>query len=165
MNWFKKQMTKHYVKKRKAYFIGFGIALISVILMAIAFFVDELSGLTDVIYCGALDLGALTYADCSTQDLCAKAQMAGIFWLGFGGLGMLMCFVAPALLGVKKSLSFIPYIFTIIFYILAIVMWTSDNPMCWGDNAVMGTSLYLAIVAICFAVIALIISALPFCKK
>ena len=165
MNFFKKKMAKHYVKKRKFYFIAFAFALISVILMVVAIILDELSGLTDATMCGFLGSDIGTYADCADIDLCAKAQLAGIMWITWSLLGIIMCFIAPALLGVKKSLSFIPYIFAVIFYILAIIMWISDNPACWGDQGVLGLSLILAIVAIFFALIALIFGAYPKCKK
>eukprot|EP00483_Globobulimina_turgida_P004661 UN04670 len=86
MNFFKKKMAKHYVKKRKFYFIAFAIALISVILMVVAFILDELTGLTDVTFCGALAIGGANYADCSDLDPCAQAQLSRVFWIAFGGL-------------------------------------------------------------------------------
>lgn len=165
MNFFKKRMAKHYVKKRKFYFIAFAFALISVILMVVAIILDELSGVSDAAFCGFLALGPLTYADCVDTDGCASAQLAGIMWITWSILGCIMCFIAPALLGVKKSLSFIPYIFAVIFYILAIVLWISDNPLCWGDQGALGISLILAMVAVFFALIALIFGAYPKCCK
>ena len=80
----KKWLAKRYIKKRKFYFFAFAIAFVSVILMIIAFILDELSGITDISYCGALAFGALTYADCTDLDTCSKAQMAGFFWIIFG---------------------------------------------------------------------------------
>ena len=159
-------MAKHYVKKRKFYFIAFAFALISVILMVVAIILDELTGLTDAAYCGFLESSVgIKWADCADTEPCAQAQLSGIFWITWSLLGIICCFVAPALLGVKKSLSFIPYIFTVIFYILAIVMWMTENPLCWGDDGAIGLSIILAIVAIPFALIALIIAAYPKCKK
>ena len=56
----KKWMAKQYIKKRKFYFYAFGIAFISVILMVVAFILDELSGLTDSSFCGCLAFETLT---------------------------------------------------------------------------------------------------------
>ena len=160
-------MMKHYVKQRKLYFIAFAIALISVILMVVAIILDELSGITDGIYCGFLDVEGAKYADCVDIESCSKAQTAGIMWIAFGLLGIICCFIAPALLGVKKSLSFIPYIFSVIFYILAVVLWIADNPLCYGDpEPTIGVSLILAMIAAVFALVALIVAMWPkFCKK
>ena len=165
-SYLKKKMAKHYVKKRKFYFIAFAIALISVIIMVVALILDELSSLGDV-SCGALE-GSLgvPYADCAElSEDCEKAQIAGIMWIVFACLGIICCFIAPALLGVKKSLSFIPYIGSVLFYILAVIIWNADNPACVNDATELGISCILAIIAAVFALIALILAAYPKCKK
>ena len=91
----KKWMAKRYIKKRKFYFIAFAIAFVSVIVMAVALILDELSGLTDASYCGCLALAGFAYADCADLETCSKAQLAGVFWIIFGGVAVILCFLGP----------------------------------------------------------------------
>lgn len=156
----KKWLAKRYLKKRKYYVFAFAIAFLSVIVMAVALILNELSGISDVAYCGCLAFGALTYADCADLETCSKAQMAGVFWIVCGGLGIIMCFVGPLLLTKKKTLSYAAYLLAFLFYTLSVIMWLADNPMCYEDGGSFGISLILAIVAaviaLCAAIVAII---------
>ena len=168
-------MLKKYIKKRKYYFIAFAIALVSVLIMVVGLILDELSyyGDSTEVKCGAIKIngGPLegSYSDCSDlSDGCKKAETAGILWIVFNVIAIICCFIPIGLLGVKKSLSFIPYIFSVIFYLLAVIMWVADNPICYATNLEpsIGASLILAIIASFFALIALIVAAYPkFCQK
>eukprot|EP00484_Ammonia_sp_Unknown_P024901 CAMPEP_0197038018 /NCGR_PEP_ID=MMETSP1384-20130603/15076_1 /TAXON_ID=29189 /ORGANISM="Ammonia sp." /LENGTH=86 /DNA_ID=CAMNT_0042468409 /DNA_START=25 /DNA_END=282 /DNA_ORIENTATION=+ len=86
MNKMKQYMLKRYIKERKMYFIAFGIALISVILVVVALIVDELTfyeeSLTgSKVTCGCTEGVGAKYSDCSDYlDACKQAETAGILW-------------------------------------------------------------------------------------
>ena len=156
-------MLRKYIKQRINYFIAFAIAFISVLIMLVAMFFNELTTFgDDTIKCGAFKGAGVSYSDCSL-DGCKKTSIAGILWIVFACLGIICCFISPALLRVKKSLSFIPYIFAAIFYLSSIIVWVADNPICFAKNPKpsIGVSLILAIVAFFLVLIALIIAAYP----
>merc|ERR1712204_104193 len=114
--------------------------------------------------CGAFKGANVSYSGCSElSDDCNKTRIAGILWIVCACLGMLCCPIAPYLLSVKKSLSFIPYIFAAIFYCLSIIVWTSNNPICYSKqlNPSIGISIVLTICAFFLACIALVIAAYP----
>ena len=158
-------MLRKYVAKRKHYFIAYLLGLISVILMLVALIVDQLSVYGDSVKCGAFAYnGGVKYSSCSsTLDTCKKTETAGILWIVCSCIGMLCCFIAPALLRVKGSMSFVPFIFTVIFYMMAIVVWIADNPLCFEKNLdpKIGNSLILTLCALIFAVGALATGAYP----
>merc|ERR1712130_242510 len=154
-----------YIKQRIHYFIAFAIALVSVITMLVALGLNELSIIGDnIAKCGALKGASVSYSDCAKlSDDCKKTQVAGILWILCACLGMICCFISPALLRVKKSLSFIPYIFAAIFYFSSILVWVVNNPICYAKelNPSIGKSLVLAIMAFFLVCISLIIAAYP----
>ena len=153
----KKWMLKHFVKKRKFYFMAYAVALLAAIVMAVALILDELSGLTDAAYCGCLESAGLAYADCPL-DACAEAETAGILWIACGALGIVLCLAAIAMLRLKKTLSFAPYAAAALCWLLAVVLWLADNPLCWAEDGSLGISLILAMVAVVVALIALAIA-------
>merc|ERR1712228_41053 len=118
----------------------------------------------DTIKCGAFKGAGVSYSDCSnTLKACKQTATSGTLWIIFACLGIISCFISPALLRVKKSLSFIPYIFSAIFYLLSIIVWVANNPLCFAKdlNPSIGTSLILAIISFFLVCISLIIAAYP----
>ena len=137
--------------------------MLSVILILVAIILDEISGLSDAAFCGFLDVQSLEYTHCSDTEPCSKAALAGTLWITFNALGILMCFIFPAMIVAKKSLSWIPLLFAVIFYTLATIMWFVDNPLCWMDGGAIGTSVFLTVSGIFLSFIACVLAAYPSC--
>ena len=159
MNLFKRWALKRYVKHNIQFVYATIICLMALIFAIAALAVDQITLFPDYddAYCG---WQKNTYNDVKYEDSCSsnndwcETEKAGLhwFWWAIGGIGAGV--VAIGFVAVYKYLCSLIYLMSCACFMTSLILWSKNNPYCWGDNFSidyeMNTSMILMIIAVVF---------------